>query len=207
MTGTVPLPDEKKQRYNFYKAGTRVFSQGDTSTDIYILKKGAVTVCVDDQIVGLINTPDIFIGEMAYFLGISRTATIEAVEDSEFIVIPAEDLYENVLKNPQIGIELIKILSGRLANTTKYATRLEKDLIDTRAELRKSQGIREEPEPSVEDKLVSRGFITRTQLNECKQECEKMKKEEKESSIMHVLINKKYLTVEQLIQYLEMEQV
>jgi len=206
MTDTVGFPDEKKQRYSFYKAGTRVFSQGDTSTDIYILKKGAVTVCVDDQIVGLINTPDTFIGEMAYFLGIPRTATIEAVEDSEFIVIPAEDLYENVLKNPHIGIELIKILSRRLANTTKYATRLEKDLISTRSELRKSQGIREEPEPTVEDKLVSRGFITRKQLNECKKEFEKMK-EERKISLMHILINKKYLTVEHLIQYLEMEQV
>ncbi len=206
MPTNIPLPDEKRQRYSFYKAGTRVFSQGNTSTDIYILKKGAVTVCVDDQIVGLINTPDTFIGEMAYFLGISRTATIEAVEDCEFIVIPAEELYENVLKNPHIGIELIKILSRRLANTTKYATRLEKDVISERNELRRIQGSREEPEPSIEDKLVSRGFINREQLDECNKELAK-KKDAKETSIMHILINKKYLTVEQLIHYLELEQV
>ncbi len=206
MLDKIPLPDEQKQRYSFYKAGTRVFSQGDTSTDTYILKKGAVTVCVDDQIVGLINTPDTFIGEMAYFLGISRTATIEAVEDSEFIVIPAEELNERVLKNPRIGIELIKILSRRLANTTKYATRLERDITSTRSELRRIQGIREEPEPSTEDKLVSRGFITCEQLEECKKELAK-KKDAMESSILHVLVEKKYLTVEHLIHYLELEQV
>jgi CRP-like cAMP-binding protein len=206
MSGNIHLPDEKRQRYSFYKVGTRVFSQGDKSTEIYILKKGAVTVCVDDQIVGLINTPDTFIGEMAYYLGIPRTATVEAVEDSEFIVIPAEDLYENVLKHPDIGIELIKILSERLANTTKYATRLEKDLVETRAELRKIKGIREEPEPSIEDKLISRGFITGEQLNECRKESKQIK-DAQGISLLHLLIKKNYLTVEKLIQFLELEQV
>lgn len=206
MSGGIRIPDDKRQRYSFYKAGTRVFCQGDKSTEIYILKKGAVTVCVDDQIVGLINTPDTFIGEMAYFLGIPRTATVEAVEDSEFIVIPAEDLYENVLKNPEIGIELIKILSERLANTTKYATRIEKDLVGTRAELRRIQGVREEPEPTVEDKLISRGFITREQLDECRQELEGITDATK-TSLLHLLVKKKYLTVEKLIHFLELEQV
>ena len=118
------VQDKKLFKYSFYKAGTRIFNQGDKGTDIYVLKNGAVTVIVDNQIIGLINTPDTIIGEMAYFLNLNRTASIEAIEDSDFIVISGEYLYETVMKKPQIGIDLLKILSARLAKTTKYATKL-----------------------------------------------------------------------------------
>jgi len=207
MAGKVPLPDNKIFKYSFYKAGTRIFNQGDRSTDIYILKKGAVTVIVDNQMVGLINTPNTFIGEMAYFLGIQRTAAIETIEDSEFIIIPADYLYENVLKNPEIGIELIQILSRRLTNTTKYATRLERDLISSRAEIRQLKGIKEEKKPTFEEELISCGFITGKELVECKEEFKKLIESGGSPSLLNLLIEKKYLSVEQLIQYLEMRQV
>lgn len=115
MSENISLPGEERFKYSFYRSGTRVFSQGDSGSDIYILKKGSVTVSVDNQIVGLINTPNAIIGEMAYFLDIPRTATIEAVEDSQFIVIPGQYLYETILKKPEIGIELLKTVIRRLS--------------------------------------------------------------------------------------------
>ena len=143
------LPDEKAFRYSFFKSGTNLFRQGDRSREIFILKKGAVTITVDRQLVGLINTPDSILGEMAYLLDIPRTATVEAVEDSEFIVIPGRSLYGAIMKKPDIGIDFLKTLTRRLANTTRYATRLEREVISLRGELRKLRGIGEDYAPSL----------------------------------------------------------
>ena len=207
MSEKVNIPGEKLFRYSYHKAGTRVFNQGDTETDIYILKKGAVTVIVDDQIVGLINTPGTFIGEMAYFLGIPRTASIEATEDSEFIVIPGEQLYQHVLKQPKLGIDLLKILSQRLANTTKYATRLEKEVIEYRNELRSMQGLEELKQGSLEDELLFHGFITEKQAAACREEIDRRKAAgEKAPSLLKLIVERGYITAEKLTQYLEIKQ-
>jgi CRP-like cAMP-binding protein len=207
MSEKFHIPDEKLFKYSFHRSGTRVFNQGDTGTDIYILKKGAVTVIVDDQIVGLINTPDTIIGEMAYFLGIPRTASIEAAEDSEFIVIPGERLYRHVLKRPELGIDLLKILSQRLANTTKYAIQLEKEVIEYRNKLRSMQGLEELKQQSLEDELQFHGLITEEQAHECRDELNRQKASGAETpSLLKLIVEKGYVTAEKLTQYLEIKQ-
>jgi len=204
----VSIPDEKLFKYSFYKAGTKIFSQGDKGTDIFILKKGAVTVSVDDQLVGLINTPDTIIGEMSYFLGNKRTATVEAVEDSEFIVIPGNYLYDSILKRPEIGIQLLKILVTRLKNTTKYVSRLEKEVEELRNELRKMDvlKVKNKGQQGLEHELVNFGFVTEEQLQECLNELAERKKKNENISILKILIDKGYLSTEQIIQYVDTKQ-
>ncbi|MFW6180760.1 MAG: Crp/Fnr family transcriptional regulator [Spirochaetota bacterium] len=211
MTDKGPLPDEKIFRHSFYKAGNVVFEQGDTGTDIYILKRGAVTVYVDGRIMGLINTPNTFIGEMAFILGTPRTATIEAVEDSEFVVIPAEYLHDNVMRNPELGFELIKLLSSRLANTTRYASRLENEVTDMRNRLRDLQGLEEEEKeegckPPLEEELVRYGLITSEELESCRKEQDGKRAGADGGGLVNIMIRKGLLTVDELIQFLEMKQ-
>jgi CRP-like cAMP-binding protein len=203
----VMLPDDKLLKHSFYKAGNTVFNQGDKGKDIYILKTGAVTVKVDGQIMGLINTPGTIIGEMAYFLGNQRTATVEAIEDAEFSVITGDYLQETLMKNPEIAIDLLKILSERLANTTKFATRLERDIVNYRNELRKGQGLKEDKKPTVLEELLSQGFITKEQMQECDKEIEKIKAKGAPISLPKILIENGFLTAEEFIRFLEMKQV
>jgi CRP-like cAMP-binding protein len=203
----VILPDDKLLKHSFFKAGNTVFNQGDKGKDIYILKTGAVTVKVDGQIMGLINTPGTIIGEMAYFLGLQRTATVEAIEDTEFSVITGDLFQETLLKHPGIAIDLLKILSERLANTTKYATRLERDIISYRNELRKGQGLKEDKKPTVLEELLSQGFITREQMQECDKEIEKIKAKGAPISLPKILIENGFLTTEKFIRFLEMKQL
>jgi CRP-like cAMP-binding protein len=208
MSERLRIPDEKLFRYSFHKAGSRIFSQGSDGTEMYILKKGAVTVTVDDRIVGLINTPDTIIGEMAYFLKIPRTATIEAIEDSEFTVIPGEHLYQHVLKRPDLGIKLLKILSRRLANTTKYATRLEKEVNEYRNEIRRLQGLEELEQQSIEDDLILHGFISEELMNECREELKSMKADSQaHTSLLKLIVERGYVSEEQLTQFLEIRQL
>ncbi|KPJ87730.1 MAG: hypothetical protein AMS17_07675 [Spirochaetes bacterium DG_61] len=198
--------DKKPFKYSFFKAGTRIFNQGDKGTDIYILKRGAVTVIVDNQIVGLIHTPDTIIGEMAYFLGLNRTASVETIEDCEFIVLSGDHLIKTVMKKPQIGIELLKILIGRLAKTTKYATRLENEIAQYRDELRKLKGLKEEKKPSILEELVSYGFLSHEQMKKVADELKEHQESGTLTSLPKVLIEKGHLTAEQLIQFLELRQ-
>jgi len=198
--------DKKSYKYSFYKTGTRIFNQGDKGTDIYILKKGAVTVIVDNQIIGLINTPDTIIGEMAYFLKLNRTASVQAVEDSEFIIMSGEYLNETVLKKPQIGIELIRILSGRLAKTTKYATRLENEINQYRNKLRKLEEVKEGIKPNLLEELVSYGFLSHEQTVKCKDALKKKQEGGTPVSLQKILIEKNYITPQQLVQFLEIRQ-
>jgi len=205
--GKIEIPEDGKYfKYSFFKAGTKIFEQGDKGTDIYILKKGAVTVSVDRKIVGLINTPDTIIGEMAYFLKLKRTATIETVEDSEFIVIPGEYLYQAIMKKPELGIELLKILAARLANTTRYAITLEKEVAQYRDRLRELEGVQGSEEKTLGEQLLQSGFITRAQLEECLKEIEEKKREGKTLSLPRVLVEKGYITTDELLQYLELTQ-
>jgi CRP-like cAMP-binding protein len=201
-----PTKKQEPYRYSFFKAGTRLFNQGEKSNDIYILKRGAVTVIVDDQIVGLINTPNTIIGEMAYFLGFKRTASIEAIEDSDCMIISGNYLNETVLKNPKIGIELLKILSERLAKTTKYLSKLECDIVKYRNTIRKIKGLKEDRRSSLAHELVFEGILTNEQLSECLEDIENRKKSGESISLPKVLIEKKYISTEQLIQFLEMKQ-
>jgi CRP-like cAMP-binding protein len=203
---TKPTNKQEPYRYSFFKAGTRLFNQGEKSTDIYILKRGAVTVIVDNQIVGLINTPNTIMGEMAYFLGLNRTASIEAIEDSDCMIITGEYLNDTVLKNPKIGLELLKIVSERLAKTTRYASKLENDIIKYRNEIRKMKGLKEDKRTTFAHELVFEGFLTNEQLNECIEEIDKRKKTGEAITLPKILIEKKYITTGQLIQFLEMKQ-
>ncbi len=202
----MPADKQEPYRYSFFKAGTRIFNQGEKGTDIYILKRGALSVIVDDQIVDHIHTPNTIIGEMAYFLGLKRTASIEAIEDSDCMIITGEYLNETVLENPKIGIELLKILSERLVKTTRYASKLKNDVIKYRNEIRKIKGLKEEKRTTFAQELVYEGFLTNEQLAECIEEVKKRNKTGKVITLLRTLIEKKYITTKQLIQFLEMKQ-
>jgi CRP-like cAMP-binding protein len=207
MCAKLNIPDEKLFKYSFYKTGSTIVHQGEKGDDIFILKHGAVTVLVDDQIVGLINAPDTVFGEMSYFLGVNRTATIEAVEDSEVIVIPGDTLFNLVFRKPEIGIDLMKILSDRLKVTTKYAVRLERDIIEYRNELRRMQDLKEEKITSIEDELLTYGYITAQQLSEARKEHKECHDAGEEVPFFKILIEKEFLTYEGLLQYLEIKQL
>ena len=181
--------------------------QGERGDDIFILRRGAVTVIVDDQIIGLINTPNTVFGEMSYFLGVNRTATIEAVEDSEVTVIPGETLYNLVIKKPDIGIDLMKILSDRLKQTTRYATRLEKEIAEYRNELRQGEDLKDEKVTSIEDELLTYGYITASQLAEARKEHKERHDRGEDVSFFKVLIEKEFITIDVLLQYLELKQL
>lgn len=112
-------PDEQRrklleQMQCQVKAGTTIFAEGDQTHDLYILLSGALEVRKNDNPIACINKPDTYFGEMSTLLGLPRTATVMAAEDSVIIKIPADKVIDFFNHSPALALKLSQILALRL---------------------------------------------------------------------------------------------
>ncbi len=108
-----------------FSAGTIIFSQGDTSKEIYILNKGIIEVMAEGNVVARITQRGTFFGEMAAILREERNATLRAQTDCDCIILYEQYINAIIKSAPEIGFSLVRILARRLKLTT---TRLAKVL-------------------------------------------------------------------------------
>ena len=109
-----------------FDAGQVMFNAGDVGDAAYIIIEGSVEISVPTPagpiVVNTLGRNDI-IGEIAIFGDVPRTATARALARVETLKISKELFVKVIRENPDAAIELIKILAGRLANTTNQLTR------------------------------------------------------------------------------------
>jgi len=109
-----------------YDAGQVVFNAGDPGDAAYIVIEGTVEISVPTPsgpiVVNTLQKNEL-IGEIAIFGSIPRTATAKATTRVETLKISKELFIKVIRENPDAAIELIRILAGRLANTTSQLTR------------------------------------------------------------------------------------
>jgi len=108
-----------------YDAGQVMFNAGDAADAAYIIIDGSVEISVPTPsgpiIVNTLGKNEL-LGEIAIFGDVPRTATAKALSKLETLKI-SKDLFVKVIReNPDAAVELIKILAGRLANTTSQLT-------------------------------------------------------------------------------------
>lgn len=106
-----------------YKKNEIVFYEGTVGYELYIVINGSVEISrkMPDgtkKIVVHIGQYDYF-GEMSLFEDSSHSATATAKEDTKSLVIPREGFIDICNEYPAIALEIIKIFSKRLRNTTK----------------------------------------------------------------------------------------
>ncbi len=100
-----------------------LFCEGDRGDSLFLILKGKVKafLIAEDgrEIVLSILGPGEIVGEMAIFdLEEKRSATVETLEDSQFLTISGEK-FINVIKDySSVGISIIKTLSSRLKTTS-----------------------------------------------------------------------------------------
>jgi CRP-like cAMP-binding protein len=103
-----------------------VFNAGDPGDAAYIVIDGTVEISVPTPsgpiVVNTLQKNEL-IGEIAIFGSIPRTATAKATTRVETLKISKELFIKVIRENPDAAIELIRILAGRLANTTSQLTR------------------------------------------------------------------------------------
>lgn len=94
-------------------AGENIIVEGSPGTEMFLLRKGRARVYVKGETIDDLEVGDIF-GEMALIDQSPRGATVTALEDTEVIPIDERLFIVLVQKSPYFGIEVMRILAGRL---------------------------------------------------------------------------------------------
>ena len=109
-----------------YDAGQVLFNAGDPGDAAYVVIDGTVEISVptpNGPIIINTMTKNEILGEIAIVGDVPRTATAKAVSKLETLKISKELFTKIIRENPDAALELIKVLAGRLANTTAQLSR------------------------------------------------------------------------------------
>jgi CRP/FNR family transcriptional regulator, cyclic AMP receptor protein len=106
---------------------TRVFHEGDHGDACYIIRDGSCRVTrehPDGRAITLANLgPGSIFGELAMLDGEARSASVEAVEDTNLLALPARDVRALIRSHPEMGEKLIVALTRRLREANERITR------------------------------------------------------------------------------------
>jgi len=108
---------------------TTVFKEGDPGDALYIIKNGKINVLKrtssgQESVLATLGK-DAIIGDMAVIDGMPRSASVATVQDTVFLVITKED-FKNLLGTvPEIGFQILKLMTGRLRKTNAALKELE----------------------------------------------------------------------------------
>jgi CRP/FNR family transcriptional regulator len=106
---------------------TRVFHEGDSGDACYIVRSGSCRVTRehrDGRAITLANLgPGAIFGELAMFDGGVRSASVEAIEDTELLALPANDMRALLRDHPKMAEKFVVALSRRLREANERISR------------------------------------------------------------------------------------
>jgi len=101
-----------------FAEGETLFEEGDEGRDLCILLSGSVRVLKRGRAVAVIDEPGSYFGEMSVLLGVPRTATVVAAEESRLLVVPHDHVADFFGETPHLALRIARGLAERLARTT-----------------------------------------------------------------------------------------
>lgn len=105
-----------------YHPGDVLFSQGDQGDAAYIIVQGEADVIISTPggplTVATVKKND-FVGEIAILCDVPRTATVKAKSELIALRIAKDVFFQLVQQFPQISVELMRELAGRLERTNQ----------------------------------------------------------------------------------------
>jgi PAS domain S-box-containing protein len=111
-------PDLAKYLITF-TPGQTIFLEGDDSQDLYILVAGQVEIFKGNMKIREITQEGTVFGEVSFFLGDRRTASVKAKTKVEVICIPKEEIMLFLDQCPTAAPDIIRHLSIRLDEATQ----------------------------------------------------------------------------------------
>ena len=109
----------KMTRMTTVEKGSTIYRQDDKAQGLFLLKTGRVRLSRigpgGKKLELAILEPGTFFGEMPLLGERMRNAYAEAAEDCLLCVMSQYDIEQLVLRNPQVGLRMIEVLSLRLA--------------------------------------------------------------------------------------------
>lgn len=106
---------------------TRVFHEGDSGDACYIVRRGACRVTrehSDGRAITLANLgPGDIFGELAMLDGETRSASVESLEDTELLALPASDVRALLRDHADMAVKLVVALTRRLREANERISR------------------------------------------------------------------------------------
>jgi CRP-like cAMP-binding protein len=119
-----------------FAAGEVVFREGDGSDTCYVIRSGRVRAIrehSDGRSITLANFgPGDFFGELAMFDDERRSATVEALDDTDAIGILGGDMRRLLRAHPDISVKLLAALGRRLRETNERLARQSFQTVQSR---------------------------------------------------------------------------
>jgi CRP/FNR family cyclic AMP-dependent transcriptional regulator len=116
---------QKIVKSRLFRPGDDLIRAGDKDDSFYILTEGEVEVTIGNKILATIAEGSVF-GEISFFDGALRSATIRAKTKGSAIRVTREDLDSLAAWEPEISRKMLfdlgRILAMRLRWTTKLAS-------------------------------------------------------------------------------------
>lgn len=111
-----------------FKKGELIFQEGSKGDKMYFISAGKVRVymTVNAEEIDLCElSQNTFFGEMALLLGGTRTASVEAVEDTTALEYSQQSLLTKIKQDPQFALRMITTMARRLKGSHDVITNLE----------------------------------------------------------------------------------
>jgi PAS domain S-box-containing protein len=102
-----------------FKSDQIIFLEGDDSQELYILVSGQVAVFKGDIKIRELTKKGSIFGEMSFFLGSTRTASIRTKNDTTVLRIPKEKISVFLAEFPDAAQEITRHLAQWLAETSQ----------------------------------------------------------------------------------------
>lgn len=108
-----------------YSAGSIIFEEDEAGDALYLILNGQAAVIenhAEGRLLIAVREPGEIVGEMALVEKRPRMATVAALRETRFLCIGLEGFHQLLRSTPEFGLELMRILSGRLRTETSRKT-------------------------------------------------------------------------------------
>ncbi len=117
---------EKIAKKESYKTGSFILEERDKNRDIFVIKKGSVSICFIDEdknekYITTLFTGETF-GEINFIIPVQRTAFVKALEDVEISRFPYYELLQFLKDDVSICAKICASLNDSLAKRVVRTT-------------------------------------------------------------------------------------
>ncbi len=108
----------KLGKSKIFEKDSAILMEHETGSALFVIVKGKVKVfrVSDDgrEVILSILADSDFFGEMAILDGLTRSANVSAIEDSELFIIQRSDFLDLLYNHPEVSVSLMQELTKRL---------------------------------------------------------------------------------------------
>ena len=110
------------------KKGSIIFTENSEGDEMYVISSGSVkiyrTINAEKVNLAALST-NAFFGEMCLLLGGPRTATAEALEDTELLALTRDSLLQKIKGDAAFAERMLLIMARRLKKADDIISKLE----------------------------------------------------------------------------------